>query len=188
VHAVSRILITYASRHGHTSTIAERIAAALRDAGHEVELVDDADRADPSPRDYDAVIAGASIHGGRHEREIVAWARHHGVTLSMVPSAFFSVCLTMAEDTDESRAAAHDYLDDFEERTGWTPRVRTSFAGALQYRRYGVLTRLVMRVLMKRAGHPTDTGRDYDYTDWDAVDAFAHRCAARAAECQPANP
>ena len=34
---------------------------------------------------------------------------------------------------------------------------------------------------MHRGGHPTDISRDYDYTDWDAVDAFAHDCAALAA-------
>src|SRR5829696_8321467 len=96
----------------------------------------------------------------------------------MMPSAFFSVCLTAVDDTDEAHATTRDYLDDFEERTGWTPRRRTTFAGALQYREYGFLTRLVMRVLMKRGDHPTDTRRDYDYTDWEAVEAFARDCAA----------
>ena len=31
---------------------------------------------------------------------------------------------------------------------------------------------------MRRGHHPADIGRDYDYTDWDAVDAFARECAA----------
>ncbi len=96
----------------------------------------------------------------------------------MTPSAFFSVCLTAAEDTDEARATTRDYLDDFEERTGWTPSLRTTFAGALQYREYNFVTRLAMRMVMRRGGHPTDIRRDYVYTDWDAVDAFARACAA----------
>jgi menaquinone-dependent protoporphyrinogen oxidase len=174
---MSEILIAFASRHGHTGAIARRIASTLRAAGHRVSVFDDLAAADPCPRAFDLVIAGASIHSGAYEHEMVAWARRHAITLNRVPSAFFSVCLTVADDTDESRAAAHDYLDEFEELTGWTPRIRTTFAGALQYRRYDVLTRLMMRVLMKRAGHPTDTRRDYDYTDWDAVDAFARKCA-----------
>jgi len=174
---MSQILIAFASRHGHTAKIANRIAAVLRDAGHRVRVVDDVAAADPSPYDFDAVIAGASIHNGEHQAEVVAWARRHAIALSMVPSAFFSVCLAIADGTDESRAAAQDYLDDFEERTGWTPRARTTFAGALQYREYDRFTRLTMRVLMRRGGHPSDPERDYDYTDWHAVDAFARRCA-----------
>jgi len=34
------------------------------------------------------------------------------------------------------------------------------------------VTRLVMRVLMRRGEHPTDVTQDYDYTGWDAVDRF----------------
>ena len=67
----------------------------------------------------------------------------------MIPSAFFSVCLTVADDTEESRAATRRYLDEFVEETGWTPGRTATFAGALQY------------------------------TDWDAVDRWAHELAAK---------
>ena len=43
------------------------------------------------------------------------------------------------------------------------------------------MTRLAVRLMMHHGGHPTDTSRDYDYTDWDAVDAFALECVAMAA-------
>lgn len=56
------------------------------------------------------------------------------------------------------------------------PGQAVSFAGALQYREYDFMTRLVMRVLMRRGEHPTDVAHDYDYTDWDSVDRFAHEC------------
>ncbi len=175
---MSKILIAFASTHGQTAKIAARIAAVLRANGHLVDIRDDVADADPTPNEYDVVIAGASIHGGHHQEELVRWARGHGTSLNMRPSAFFSVCLTAADDTDEARADTHDYLDDFEERTGWTPSLRTTFAGALQYREYTFVTRLAMRVLMVRGGHSTDIRRDYDYTDWDAVEAFARACAA----------
>jgi menaquinone-dependent protoporphyrinogen oxidase len=175
---MSKILIAFASTHGHTTTIANRIAAVLRAQGHAVDVRGDVAESNPSAIDYDAVIVGASIHAGHHQEEVVRWARGHAVSLNLKPSAFFSVCLTAAEDTDEAHATAHDYLDDFEERTGWTPRLRTTFAGALLYREYNLAMRLVMRVLMKRGGHPTDTRRNYDYTDWDAVETFARACSA----------
>jgi menaquinone-dependent protoporphyrinogen oxidase len=171
------ILLVYASTHGHTARIAARLAKHLREMGHDVVIHDDIATTDPAVNGYDVVIAGASIHSGHHQAELVAWAERHRASLNLRPSAFFSVCLTAAEDSDESRQATRDYLDDFEERTGWTPRLRTTFAGALQYREYDFATRLVMRLLMQRGHHPTDTSRDFDYTDWDSVDAFARACS-----------
>jgi menaquinone-dependent protoporphyrinogen oxidase len=170
-------LLVYASTHGHTAKIAARLAVVLREAGHDVTIHDDVAATDPAINGHDAVVVGASIHNGHHQSDLVEWAKRHSASLTLRPSAFFSVCLTAAEDSDESRQATRDYLDDFEERTGWTPRVRTTFAGALQYREYDFATRLVMRLLMQRGHHPTDTSRDFDYTDWDAVDAFARDCA-----------
>jgi len=38
-----------------------------------------------------------------------------------------------------------------------------------------------MRLLMARGHHPTDTSRDYEYTDWEAVDRFAAQCAGALA-------
>ena len=66
------------------------------------------------------------------------------------------------------------FLDD----TGWIPRKTVSFAGALQYREYDFVTRLVMRVLMRRGDHPTDVTEDFDYTDWEAVERFGRTYAA----------
>ena len=71
--------------------------------------------------------------------------------------------------------------DDFVEKTGWTPSRSATFAGALQYREYDVATRVVMRLLMRRMHHPTDASQDYDYTDWDAVEHWAHELSATLA-------
>jgi menaquinone-dependent protoporphyrinogen oxidase len=105
-----------------------------------------------------------------------------------MPSGFFSVCLTAGEDTDESRSATQGYLDEFARATGWTPTHATSFAGALLYREYDFATRLVMRLIMARGHHPTDTSRDYEYTDWEAVDRFAALCAGTPARTTPSRP
>jgi menaquinone-dependent protoporphyrinogen oxidase len=175
------MLIVYASKHGHTGKIAARLADTLEQDGAPVTLHRLGEGAEaPSPQDFDAVVVGASIHAGKHQGEVVEWAERHRAALATIPSAFFSVCLTAADDTEESRIATRGYLDDFVERSGWTPGRMTTFAGALQYREYDFATRLLMRLLMKRGGHPTDASHDYDYTDWDAVEDFARECAALA--------
>lgn len=179
---MSDFLIAYASSHGQTAKIASRIADVIRAQGHCVRLRDDLSESGPDPARYDAVVIGASVRRGHYQPELVEWARHRHFGLNSVPSAFFSVCLTVAEGTDEARDAAREYIDAFEEDTGWTPRRRTTFAGALRYREYGLVTRLLMRALMGRGGHPTDIRSDYEYTDWDAVEAFARECAALPAQ------
>jgi menaquinone-dependent protoporphyrinogen oxidase len=174
---MNQALVLYASTHGHTHKIAARIAHALEEAGALVDLRRADPKFDVSPADYDAVIVGASIHAGHHQRELAEWVRHHATSLSAMPSAFFSVSLSAAEEDDEARATARRYVDDLVEETGWSPRRTVSFAGALQYREYDFFTRLLIKLMMHRGGHPTDTSRDYDYTDWDAVERFGRDCA-----------
>ena len=176
------VLLLHASTHGHTAKIAGRIATALEAEGIDVDLRRvPLGGDDPAPRDYDAVIVGVSIHAGRPQREVVDWARRHRAALGMRPSAFFSVCLTAADDTDEARAATRRYLDEFVEATGWTPGRATTFAGALQYKEYDFMTRVLIRLMMHKGGHPTDTSRDHDFTDWEAVERFARDCASALA-------
>jgi menaquinone-dependent protoporphyrinogen oxidase len=170
-----RFLVVYSSTHGHTAKIAASIADTLRADGATVEL--EAVEAAPVPADFDAVVVGASIHAGHHQREMRDWVKLHRTSLGIVPSRFFTVCLTMAEDTEESREATRTYVDEFLEATGWSPDRPIAFAGALQYLEYDFATRLVVRLLMKQMHRPTDASRDYDYTDWDAVERFAHECA-----------
>jgi menaquinone-dependent protoporphyrinogen oxidase len=175
-----KILVVYASTHGHTGKIAGRIAEVLQYDDVDVHVHDVASAAELAPSDYDAVIVGASIHAGHHQLEVIGWAERHAIALGAMPSALFSVCLTQAEDTEESRVATRRYIDDFVDDTGWAPTSTQAFAGALQYLEYDFMTRLLMRLMMRRGNHPTDVTQDYDYTDWDAVERFGHECAAMA--------
>ena len=96
-----RVLVVYATTHGHTRRIAQRIADVLGGRGLEVRLEElDKRGTGVTPADHDAVIVGASLHGERHQPQIVAWARQHQTSLSLRPSALFSVSLTAAEDGD----------------------------------------------------------------------------------------
>jgi menaquinone-dependent protoporphyrinogen oxidase len=65
--------------------------------------------------------------------------------------------------------------------TGWHPRRVELVAGALPYTRYNFLVRFVMRRISRKEGGDTDTSRDYEYTDWAAVDRFAAEFADEVA-------
>jgi menaquinone-dependent protoporphyrinogen oxidase len=169
-----RILVLYASTHGHTAKIAARIAEAI---GPDAELREIGAAKELDPQQYDAIVVGASVHAGHHQKPVLEWVERHTGVLNGMPTAFFSVCLTAADDTDEAREASQRYIGDALGRTGWRPRRTRTFAGALQYREYDVFTRLLIKLMMKRGGHPTDTSRDHDFTDWDAVERFGRECA-----------
>jgi len=179
---MAKALVVYASTHGHTAKIAERLKQALASEGVEVDRLAVADAGEVSPRDYDGAIVAASLHAGSHQSEMVEWVRRHHLPLEDCPNAFLSVSLTAADDTDEARAATQECIDDFLDDTGWTPNRSLPVAGALQYREYDPFTRLLMRLKMSQGGHPTDISHDVDYTDWDALDRFAQEFAARLEE------
>ena len=126
---MSSVLIAFATTHGHTRKVAERIAEVLEREGLTADLREVKAAVELDLRDYDGVIAGGSIHGGHHQHELVDWTKHHARALNGLPGAFFSVCLTAADDTEESRGATREYIDDFLDDTGWTPRETISFAG-----------------------------------------------------------
>lgn len=167
------VLIVYASTHGHTARVASRMESVLAVRGVGVALREVEDAGELRPLDHNGAIVAASVHGGRHQAAILDWVKHHAAGLNGMPTAFVSVCLAAADDTDEARSATREYIEDMQDDTGWTPTRSITVAGALQYREYDFVTRLVMRMLMRHGEHPTDVTQDYDYTDWDAVERFA---------------
>ncbi len=177
----SRILIVYATTHGHTAKIADRIARGAREQGARVETIEIEDVGDVDPGAFDAVIVGASIHAGRHQPGLVKWAGERAAALAERRSAFFSVSLTAADDDPEARQATDGYIRSFVTETGWEPDRTLPVAGCLQYREYDMFTRVLMMLLMKSGGRPTDTDEDHDYTDWDAVERFGREFADDAA-------
>jgi menaquinone-dependent protoporphyrinogen oxidase len=174
-----RILLLYSSTEGQTAGIAERIAHELREKGHSVEVLPaDAARTDLDPAAYDGVMVGASIHYGRHPAYLRALIRRHRDVLAGRPCAFFSVSLSAGGPRPKPKAAQR-YLDKFLRQTGWQPQLTASFAGAVKYSLYGPIKRRVMIVFVGLGGGETDTTRDYEYTDWDAVGRFADAYAQR---------
>jgi menaquinone-dependent protoporphyrinogen oxidase len=171
---MAKILVVYGTAYGQTQRIAQRIVDQLTVRGHRVCLY----KGDDLPSnllvdEYDAFVMAASIIRGRHQRYIREFVRRHAVRLNAVPSAFVSV----SGAAQGSLAQAREYIDVFLQQTGWHPRFAASFAGAMAYTQYGPVLRWITKIVSRRRGGPTDTTRDHDFTDWDAVDRFAERLA-----------
>lgn len=172
------VLVVFASSHGHTVRIAQRIAAVLRHEGHSVS-VRRIDGAPDTLARWDAVVVGGSLHRGAHQPGLVEWVHEHHRELAMRPNAFFSVSLTASQSTPEARAAVRDCIDRFVEDTEWDPDVSLPVAGCLQYREYDPVTRQLMRVKMHAGHHPDDVSHDTELTDWPLVESFARRFAEK---------
>jgi menaquinone-dependent protoporphyrinogen oxidase len=168
---MTKIMIGYGTTEGQTARIADRIAEVIRGHGVEAHVLDLKRSSDVVLDDYDAVIVGGSIHMGKHEDHVADFVRENRATLEGLPSAFFSVSLAAHGDM----ANAEAYVANFSEQTGWRPAQVGYFGGALLYRQYGFLKRLMMKKIVrdKPGGLSTDTSRDHVYTDWEEVEGFA---------------
>jgi menaquinone-dependent protoporphyrinogen oxidase len=188
--------VIYATREGHTAKIAARIASGLHARGFTAGLFDVKEEGPVIDlQRCDAVVIAASVHLGKHEKEMVDFVREHASRLGTIPSAFISVTLSEAgverqNATPEERAAfAADVkyvIDRFLKETGWHPKLIKPVAGAILYTKYNFLVRFVMKRIAKKSGGDTDTSRDFDYTDWASLDEFVKELAAQFERSVPA--
>jgi len=177
---MSRVLILYGTTDGHTRKIAAALREALRDEGLHAFVTDAKyGTATVVPEDYDGVIVAASLHAGGFQKPVVRWARTHAAQLNRMPSAFLSVCLGILEKRPEVRRTLDALVERFQLSTGWRPGRIKFVAGALPYTRYNWLKRWIMRRIVAKAGGDTDTTRDFEYTDWDDLRAFARTFGRR---------
>jgi menaquinone-dependent protoporphyrinogen oxidase len=174
------VLILYATREGQTRRIAEHLAATIRAREHQADVVDAAHLpAGFSLEAYAAAIVAASVHQSGHEKEMTDFVKRHRAELERIPAVFLSVSLSEAGVEDpaappERRAQAaadvRKMIDQFLAETGWHPSKIRAAAGALSYTKYNFLIRFVMKRIAKAQGASTDTSRDHEFTDWEALD------------------
>ncbi len=177
------VAVLYATREGHTARVAAQLVAGLRKRGLDAFAQQVATfRPDRGLDACGAVVLAASVHAGRHEREMIRFVRDRRAELDAIPNAFVSVTLSQAgvqrtDATPEERARfaadVRAMTDRFQEQTGWRSKRAINVAGALAYSKYGFVVRLMMKRIARKAGGSTDTTHDRDYTDWTALDAFA---------------
>lgn len=177
----TRILILFGTSEGQTAKIADAMAATMRVAGADVDVVRAARGGfDPRPEDYAGVIVAASVHVGGYQKGVRRWVQAHAGALGGRPNAFVSVCLGVLQKTPAVDRELGAILDRFFTVTGWRPAGTKIVAGALPYSKYGWFKRRMMRNIVARAHGDVDMSRDYEYTDWADVAAFARRFAAEA--------
>jgi menaquinone-dependent protoporphyrinogen oxidase len=176
------IAVFYATREGQTKRIAEHVAGKLRGRGFQTEMHNLRDpEVDIDLLHYSAAVLASSAHAGEHATEMVHFVKQNLGQLDQLPTAFLSITLSEAgverrDATSEEHARfaadVQKMIEHFFEETGWHPTLVKPVAGALLYSKYSILIRFVMKRIAARVGAPTDTSRDYEYTDWEGLDHF----------------
>ena len=170
-----KVLVAYATRHGSTAGIAEHIAAALTDHGHDAAAkpVEDVERLDG----YDAVLPGGAAYMFHWLKPAVRFAKKHHAELRTMPVWLFS---SGPLGTDRLDPDGHDVLEatrpkEFDELTTLVrPRGDQVFFGAYDPEAppIGIAEKLTRRMPAARDSFPAG-----DFRDWPAIASWAEQIA-----------
>ena len=171
------LLVAYASKHGATEGIAERIATTLRAAGQDAEALPVT--ATPDVAAYDAVVIGAAAYMGTWLPEATDFVRRHQAPLATRPVWLFSsgplgLAPTDAQGRDLVVASEPKEFAEFRETI--KPRGLRVFFGALDPGTLGFAERLLRRLPAGRALLP-----EGDFRDWAEIEAWAASIAQELA-------
>lgn len=161
-----RVLVTYASKHGSTAEVGERIALELIKSGVEVDALPVDEARDITT--YDAVVLGSSVYFGKWMGDAVDFVNRNPAQLKGRLVWLFSV----GPLGDQPRTSPANVA-------GLAASLKAVdhhlFTGALNPRRLSFLERTIVK------GVKAPTG---DFRDWADVDAWAKSIAHRL---QPAD-
>ena len=164
-----RVLVAYASKHGSTQGIADRIGEDLRQDGHQVD-VRPARQAGPA-EEYDAVVVGSAAYAGHWVKDASSFVKKNKEALAHRPLWFFS---SGPLGTDEVDKEGHDVREaslpkEAEEFASLEPRDHHVFFGALHFDELGFTGRMLRKMPATRDAIP-----EGDFRDWEEIDRWAH--------------
>lgn len=153
------VLVAFGSRFGSTADVAEAIGMCLEQvsAFADVSPVNEVHSLDR----YDAVILGSAIRDGAWLPEVVQFLDTHREALNRIPVAYFCVCMTLRDDTPDTRRIVASYHDPLLRDYPYIIPVSIGmFAGALEYEHLPPLARVMAKAIDFPEG---------DFRNWSAV-------------------
>ena len=165
------ILVTYASAHGSTAGIAERIAERLEHGGHRLVVRQASETTAADVAEADVVVIGSAIHSGQWLPEAERFLEAHAEALKGKPAWLFSVSSVGAEESFFPGPVARFMRRFVKEstavrkaRSAALVRDHAAFAGAIQTADWGRVGTLFLRALGGKTG---------DHRNWPAIERWA---------------
>lgn len=171
---MTRVLVLYFTRGGHTAKITCAIAEQLRFRDAKVDLININSAAATCINwpDYDVVALGACVLYGTYDKSVFQFIEQHAQALGALPNSFF--CVNVVARNPEKRIPANNkYLQKFIALSPWTPADLKIIAGKVDYPSWPWYDRLAIQLIMKMTKGPTDPKSVIDYTDWADVKVYA---------------
>lgn len=167
-------LILYSTTDGQTLKICERIKKMV---SSEIDIVS-LDNIKSIELDfYDLIILGASIRYGKHKLEVSNFVLNNKEVLESKKTAFFSVN-AVARKENKNTPETNPYILKFLKQTNWKPDYVEVFAGKINYPKYNLIDKYIIRFIMWITKGPTNIKNVYEFTDWAKVDNFASKFSA----------
>ena len=167
-------LILYSTTDCQTLKICERIKTIV---SSEIDIVS-IDNIKSIKLDlYDLIILGASIRYGKHKLEVSNFVLNNKEVLESKKTAFFSVN-AVARKENKNTPESNPYILKFLKQTNWKPDYVEVFAGKINYPKYNLIDKYIIRFIMWITKGPTNIKNVYEFTDWAKVDHFASKFSA----------
>ena len=166
-------IIIYSSTDGHTKIICEKIMNFLNERSDtKIISLEEANKLDLS--EFTKIIIGASIRYGKHSNKLYKFIETNKNILDQKESTFFSVNV-VARKPEKNSPDTNPYIKKFLKISKWRPKKIGVFAGKVDYPKYGIFDKYIIKFIMFITKGPTDTSRSYEFTDWSKVDDFSKK-------------
>ena len=159
---VENVLVAYASKHGATAQIAERIALRLTKNG--IPAVAQDVRQIASLQGFGAVLLGRAVYAGAWLKEAAEFLKKYEAELAKIPVWFFSDGPTGIGDP-QKMMEGWDFPEDLKsisERI--QPRGLAFFHGAIDTTKLKFAEKLIISAVKVPVG---------DFRDWDMINSWA---------------
>lgn len=157
-----RVLVTYATKHGATGEVAEKIGEVLQKAGLSTDVAPTYEVGDVAP--YAAVVLGSAVYIGRWRKQAVKFLQDNQDALKEKDVWLFSTGPTGTGDPEELLEGwrfpekLQPVADDIQ------PHDIAVFHGALNPDDLNFLEKWMIKSVKAETG---------DFRDWDAITAWA---------------
>jgi menaquinone-dependent protoporphyrinogen oxidase len=168
---MNKALILYSTTDGQATKISQRIKYIMETNDHTVSLLPIASANHINLNSYDKIIVGASIRYGRHKKEVFNFISNNQNILNNKIGVFFSVNL-VARKSNKNTPETNPYVKKFLPKISWHPDRTAVFSGKLDYKKYNILNRTIIRLIMLITKGPTNPHSVVEFTNWQAVDDF----------------